>query len=179
MSILHNDDNVAPFNAAPRREAEILTSPAQVILDIRKDIQNFQAGGPRKELVEALRDQFVATRHQAAVKAEATRMLALDILKAKLYEIKSVSELMRVISAPSKISENDLAAVSGTGPLLNIQQLIGHAGVSQQLALPDQSDRPSNPGRDASHVLESLELLSRIIKEKNLIEKPKTEPGAF
>ena len=74
MSILDNDDNVA------RREVEVLASPAQVILDIRKDIQNFQAGGPRKELVEALRDQFVATRHQAAVKAEATRMLALDML---------------------------------------------------------------------------------------------------
>jgi hypothetical protein len=70
MSILDNDDNVAPLNAAPRREVEVLASPAQVILDIRKDIQNFQAGGPRNELVEALRDQFVATRHQAAVKAE-------------------------------------------------------------------------------------------------------------
>jgi hypothetical protein len=118
VSILHNDD-------APRREAEILTSPAQVILDIRKDIQNFQAGGPRKE---ALRDQFVATRHQAGVKAEAVRMLALDMLREKLSEIKSVSELMRVISALSKISENALAAgcgaVPGTGPLLNIQQLI-------------------------------------------------------
>ena len=118
---------VVPLNkgATPQQEAEILTSPAQVILDIRKDIQNFQAGGPRKELVEALRDQFVATRHQAAVKAEATRMLALDMLRARLPEIKSVSELMRVISALSKISENDLAAVCGavpgTGPLLNIQ----------------------------------------------------------
>jgi hypothetical protein len=67
MSLLDNDDNVAPFNATPRREVEVLASPAQVILDIRKDIQNFQTGGPRKELVEALRDQFVATRHQAAV----------------------------------------------------------------------------------------------------------------
>ena len=66
MSILDNDNNVAPLNAANRREVKVLASPAQVILDIRKDIQNFQAGGPRKELVEALRDQFVATRHQAA-----------------------------------------------------------------------------------------------------------------
>jgi hypothetical protein len=96
-----------------RREVEVLASPAQVILDIRKDIQNFQAGGPRKELVEALRDQFVATRHQAAVKAEATRMLALDMLHARLPEIKSVSELMRVISA---LSRNDLAAGCGAVP---------------------------------------------------------------
>ena len=117
MSILDNDDNVA------RREVEVLASPAQVILDIRKDVQKFKDGGPRKELVEALRDQFVATRHQAAVKAEATRMLALDILLEKLHEIKSVSELMRAISALAKISENELAAVFGTipgsGPLLN------------------------------------------------------------
>src|SRR6516164_7745924 len=126
MNLLDDDDEkVAPLNsAAPRREAEILTSPAQVILDIRKDVQKFKDGGPRKELVEALRDQFVATRHQAAVKAEATRMLALDILRERLSEIKSVPELMRVISALSEISENDLAAVCGavpgTGPLLNI-----------------------------------------------------------
>jgi len=134
VSILDDDEKVVPLNkgASPRQEAEVLTRPEQVILDIRKEIQNFQAGGPRKELVEALRDQFVATRHQAAVKAEATRMLALDMLRARLPEIKSVSELMRVISTLSKISENDLAAgcgaVPGTGPLLNIHQLIGMRG---------------------------------------------------
>ena len=169
MSILDNDDDKIPEAPSPQREVEILTSPAHVILDIRKDIQNFQAGGPRKELVEALRDQFVATRHQAAAKAEATRMLALDMLRARLSEIKSVSELMRVISALSKISENDLAAVCGvapgTGALLNIQQLIGHAGMTQQLlALPGRSDKPSNP--ISSRVLESFELLNKVIKEK-------------
>jgi hypothetical protein len=120
-----------------------------------------------------LRDQFVATRHQAAVKAEATCMLALDMLKARLPEIKSVPELMRVISALAKISENDLAAVCGvpgTGPLLNIQQLIGHAGMTQQLALPEWSDKSSNPVKDASQVLESFELLNKFIKEKTVIE---------
>jgi len=176
MSLLDDDERVVSLNkgATPQQEAEILTSPTQVILDIRKDIQNFQAGGPRKDLVEALRDQFVATRHQAAVKAEATRMLALDMLKARLPEIKSVPELMRVISALSKISENDLAAVcgtvSGTGPLLNIQQLIGHAGMTQQLALPEWSDKSSNPIKDTSQVLESFELLNKFIKEKTVIE---------
>jgi len=174
MSLLDDDEKVAPLNASPRQEAEVLTRPEQVILDIRKDIQNFQAGGPRKELVEALRDQFVATRHQAAVKAEATRMLALDMLRARLSEIKSVSELMRVISALSKISENDLAAVCGvapgTGALLNIQQLIGHAGMTPQLALPEWTDKPSNPIRDTSQVLESFELLNKVIKEKTVIE---------
>ena len=174
MSLLDDDEKVAPLNASPRQEAEVLTRPEQVILDIRKEIQNFQAGGPRKELVEALRDQFVATRHQAAVKAEATRMLALDMLRARLSEIKSVSELMRVISALSKISENDLAAVCGvapgTGALLNIQQLIGHAGMTPQLALPEWTDKPSNPVKDSSQVLESFELLNKIIKEKTAIE---------
>ena len=174
MSILDNDDDKIPEAPSPQREVEILTSPAHVILDIRKDIQNFQAGGPRKELVEALRDQFVATRHQAAVKAEANRMLALDMLRARLPEIKSVSELMRVISALSKISENDLAAVCGavpgTGPLLNIQQMIGHAGMTQQLALPDWSDKSSNPVKDTSQVLESFERLNKVIKEKTAIE---------
>ena len=116
----------------------------------------------------------MATRHQAAVKAEAARMLALDMLRARLPEIKSVSELMRVISALSKISENDLAAVCGavpgTGPLLNIQQLIGHAGMTQRLALPDWPDKSSNPIQKASQVLESFELLNKFIKEKTVIE---------
>ena len=116
----------------------------------------------------------MATRHQAAVKAEATRMLALDMLRARLPEIKSVSELMRVISALSKISENDLAAVcgtvSGTGPLLNIQQLIGHAGMTQQLALPEWANKSPNPVKDSSQVLESFERLNKVIKEKTAIE---------
>jgi hypothetical protein len=164
MSLLDDDEKVAPLNASPRQEAEVLTRPEQVILDIRKEIQSFQAGGPRKEMVEALKDQFVATRHQAAVKAESIRTIALDMLRERLSEIKSVPELMRVISALSKISENDLAAVCGvvpgTGPLLNIQQL----------ALPDWSDKSSNPIRDTSQVLESFELLNKVIKEKTVIE---------
>ena len=87
------------------------------------------------------------------------------------------AELMRVISALSKISENDLAAVCGvvpgTGPLLNIQQLIGHGGttgIAQRLALPDRQDKESNPIQNASQVLESFELLNKVIKEKTVIE---------
>ena len=120
-------------------------------------------------MVEALKDQFAATRHQAAVKAEATRMLALDMLRAKLHEIKSVSELTRVISMLSQISENDLAAVcggiAGTGPLLNIQQLIG-MGPAQRLALPEWTDKASNPVKDASQVLESFNLLTRYLQKE-------------
>ena len=171
MSLLDDDERVVPLNkgASPRQEAEILTNPTQVILDIRNDIQKCQDGGPRKEMVEALKDQFVATRHQAAVKTEATRMLALDMLRAKLHEIKSVSELTRVISMLSQISENDLAAVCGvipgTGPLLNIQQLIG-MGPAQRLALPEWTDKASNPVKDASQVLESFNLLTRYLQKE-------------
>ena len=96
-------------------------------------------------------------------------MLALDMLKARLPEIKSVPELMRVISALSKISENDLAAVCGvipgTGPLLNIQQLIG-MGPAQRLALPEWTDKASNPVKDASQVLESFNLLTRYLQKE-------------
>src|SRR5215467_9669588 len=110
MNIL-NDDNdeektvpQAPAEnpvRGPVKEAEILTSPAQVILDVRREIEAFKSGGARKELVEALRDQFVATRHQAATKAEAARILALNILQARLPEIKSTAELLRTISVLS------------------------------------------------------------------------------
>jgi len=49
MSLLDDDEKVAPLNASPRQEAEVLTRPEQIILDIRKEIQSFQAGSPRKE----------------------------------------------------------------------------------------------------------------------------------
>jgi hypothetical protein len=170
MSILDNDNNgdddaanTAP-RQEPRQEAEILTGgPAQVILDIRRDIRKFQAGGARKEMVEALKDQFIATRHQAATKAEAVRMLALDILRARIHEIKTVPELMRVISALSKMSENDLAAVYGVVPgAINIQQSIGPEGVTGVMRVT----QPPN-----SRVLESFELLNKAIKEKVSKEK--------
>jgi hypothetical protein len=170
MNFLNDDKrNDTPPRQEPRqesrREAECLSNPVQVILDIRKDIEKFRADeGPRKEMVEALKDQFLATRHQAGVKAEAVRMLALDMLRDRLHEIKTVPELLRVISTLSRISESDLAAicgggmVSGTGALLNIQQLTLHDA---------RSDNPSvNLNRGASHVLESFELLNKIIKER-------------
>jgi hypothetical protein len=180
-----DDEKVVPLNKGttprqePRQEAEApLTRSEQVILDIRRDIQNFQANaGPRKEIVDALKDQFVATRHQAATKAEVVRMLALDMLRERLPEIKSVSELMRVISTLSKISENDLAAIGGggvtpgTGALLNIQQSYVSLEPAQHhhqlAALHARSDNPSvNLNRGASHVLESFERLNKVIKER-------------
>ena len=126
MNLLDDKDGPTSPAEDPVREAEILTSPAQVILDVRREIEAFKSGGARKELVEALRDQFVATRHQAATKAEAARILALNILQARLPEIKSTAELLRAISVLSAASENDLAvvldAVPGSGALINVQQ---------------------------------------------------------
>jgi hypothetical protein len=64
VSILDDDDPPSSVREPPARDlvkAEVLTEPMKVILDIRKDIEKFQNGGPRKELVEALRDQFIAT----------------------------------------------------------------------------------------------------------------------
>ena len=135
MSILDDDDPPSSARESPAKdlvkEAEVLTNPMKVILDIRKDIEKFQNGGPRKELVDALRDQFIATRHQAATKAEAVRILALNMLQTRIPDIHSTSELLRVISTLSEISENDLAAtlgaIPGKAPLINLQQVIGLA----------------------------------------------------
>ena len=173
MSILDNDDDPPPSARKPAaatdpvKEAEVLTEPMKVILDIRKDIEKFQNGGPRKELVDALRDQFIATRHQAATKAEAVRILALNTLQTRLSNMHSTSELLKVTSALSKISENDLAAtlgaIPGKAPLINLQQVIG-LDPNQRLALPEREDKTSNPIKDASHVLEAFEHLTKSIK---------------
>jgi hypothetical protein len=195
MNILDNDsDDEDGEKAVPRapardpvKEAEILTSPAQVILDVRREIEAFKNGGSRKEMVEALRDQFIATRHQAAAKAEAVRMLALEMLQARLPEIKSTTELLRVISALSKVSENDLAvlhgAVPGSGALINFQQLIGGlggdlGGSGHRLALSAGEageDGTSNPIKDAGHTLESFEHMLKHIKAS----QPKIESAGI
>jgi hypothetical protein len=168
MNILDDDDPPSSAQKSPARdlvkEAEVLTDPMKVILDIRKDIEKFQNGGPRKELVDALRDQFIATRHQAATKAEAVRILALNMLQARLPEMKSTPELLKTISALSEISKNDLAvllgALPGQAPLINLQQVIG-LGASPGLALPEREDSPI---KGASHALESFEHLLESIK---------------
>ena len=173
------DDKDGPTSPAedpagdPVKEAEILTSSAQVILDVRREIEAFKSGGARKELVEALRDQFVATRHQAATKAEAARILALNILQARLPEIKSTAELLRAISVLSAASENDLAvvldAVPGSGALINVQQSIGLGGSGHRPALPERENGTSNPVNDASHALESFEHLLKYIKNSTSV----------
>ena len=169
MSILDDDPppSARKSPAGDPVKAEVLTEPMKVILDIRKDIEKFQNGGPRKELVDALRDQFIATRHQAATKAEAVRILALNMLQTKIPGIQSIPEIVRVISTLSKISENDLAvvlgAIPGKGPLINLQQVIG-LEPSRRLALPEREDKTSNPIKDASQVLEAFEHLTKYIK---------------
>jgi hypothetical protein len=172
MSIL-DDDPPSSVQESPARdlvkEAEAsLADPMKVILDIRKDIEKFQNGGSRKELVEALRDQFIATRHQAATKTEAVRILALNTLQARIPDIPSNSELLKVVSTLSEISENDLAVVlgatiPGNAPLINLQQVIG-LEPNQRLTLPEREDKTSNPIKDASQVLEAFEHLTRTRK---------------
>ena len=157
------------------RETEILTNPAQVILNVRREIEAFKSGGSRKELVEALRDQFIATRHQAATKAEATRLLALNMLQARLPEIKSTVELLQVISVLSQASENDLAvllgALPGSGPRINFQPVISSLGnPGHKLALPAREDGTSNPIKDASHALEAFEHLLKHIRNSPMVE---------
>ena len=182
MNIL-NDDNDEEIPHAPARnpardpvrETEILTNPAQVILNVRREIEAFKSGGSRKELVEALRDQFIATRHQAATKAEATRLLALNMLQARLPEIKSTAELLQVISVLSQASENDLAvllgALPGSGPLINFQQVTSSLGnPGHKLALPTREDGTSNPIKDASHALEAFEHLLKHIRNSPMVE---------
>jgi hypothetical protein len=174
-----NASGGVPTNPA----ADPTADPSRVILDIRRDIEQFKAGGQRKELVEALRDQFIATRHQAATAVEAVKMLALEQLKSRLPEIKSVTELLRVTAALSKMSEQDLAIILGVPfgsvpfsgdvdrPLLNFRQyqLISGGGGGNRLVIPergDDDDRSSNPIRDASHVLESHNLLSKFLQDR-------------
>jgi hypothetical protein len=176
MNILDDDDPPSSARKSPAKnpvkEAEVpLTEPMKVILDIRKDIEKFQnGGGSRKELVEALRDQFIATRHQAATKTEAVRILALNVLQARVPEMKSTPELLKVISTLSESSANDLAVllgattVPGHAPLINLQQVIGLEPNQQRLALPEREDKTSNPIKDASQVIEAFEHLTRYIK---------------
>jgi hypothetical protein len=51
MNILDNDDEEIPQDPTrdPVKEAEILTSPAQVILDVRREIEAFKSGGDQHE----------------------------------------------------------------------------------------------------------------------------------
>jgi hypothetical protein len=146
----------------------LIADPMKVILDVRKDIEKFQNGGSRKDLVEAFRDQFIATRHQAATKTEEVRMLALNALQARISNIQSTAELLKVNSVLSESSKNDLAMVLGAHPgqapaLINLQQVIG-LEPNQRLALPEREDKTSNPIKDASQVIEAFEHLTRYIK---------------
>jgi hypothetical protein len=187
MNIFDEDDDDPPSSArssprespargptrGPAREAEVLTEPMKVILDVRKDIEKFQNGdSSRKELVEALRDQFIATRHQAATKTEAVRILALNVLQARVSEMKSTPELLKTISALSESSGNDLAMVLGAttipgqapSALINLQQVFALEPNQRLPALPEREDKTSNPIKDASQVLEAFEHLTRYVK---------------
>jgi hypothetical protein len=163
-----------------RNPVKATADPMKVILDVRKDIEKFQNGGSRKELVEAFRDQFIATRYQAATKTEEVRILALNVLQARVPEMKSTPELLKVNSALSESSKNDLAMVLGVHPgqasaLINLQQVIGGLEPNQRLALPEREDKTSNPIKDASQVIEAFDHLTRYINARSSGDQEKEE----
>jgi hypothetical protein len=142
--------------------------PLEVALDLKRELEQYDKSRDRGVFIKAIRDQFLMTRYHSAVKAEDTRLRALNVLVDRL-ENMSDNMLMRLVENLSGAGARDLELITGgsgakSGPLFTVQQnlgsVLGQGGISPG----------GNPVKDAGELLETLEHIAAYFKEKKTID---------
>jgi hypothetical protein len=148
--------------------------PLEIALDMKRELEQYDKNRDRSVLIKALRDQFLMTRYNSAVKVEDTRLRALDILISRMDNM-SDNMLMRLVDNLSSAGAVDLEMIAGgsggkAGPLFALQQNLGILG--QTNLSPE-----GNPVKDAGQLLESLEHIVRYFQNrgKTIDLKPNEE----
>jgi hypothetical protein len=153
---------------AKRPSRAVSRHPLEVALDLKRELELYDKSRDRGVFIKAIRDQFLMTRYHSAVKAEDTRLKALDILIGRL-ENMSDNMLMRLVENLSGAGARDLELIAGgsgakSGPLFTVQQnlgsIMGQGGISPG----------GNPVKDAGELLESLEHIAAYFKERKTID---------
>ena len=85
-------------------------------LDLKRKLEEFGKTNDRSVLINALIDQFLITRYEAAALVAKSKLAALEILIGRMPNM-SDNMLIKTIEILSQITEVDMASIIGSGEL--------------------------------------------------------------
>jgi hypothetical protein len=81
------------------------------VLDLERELEEFDRTNDRSVLIKALRDQFLITKYDSAMLVEKSRIAALEILIDRMTKM-SDNMLIRTIETLSKIGGVDMTSIT-------------------------------------------------------------------
>lgn len=136
-------------------------NPLQVAEVMKKDLQKVEHYETRKEVIDYLRDQFVAQRIETSSKQEKLREMTIEkILRRLEGENVPLLTLMKLLESLGKGNEADLTSIlgkPGAGPNgVNVQ--INNQQPTQNTSNNNSSETPSI--KDVGFMLEAMKTFS-------------------
>jgi len=177
MSNDDDDDNIIDIkNPKGKPTSKSKPNPVAVALDLKRELDEYEKSKDRKPLIDALKEQFLLTRYNAANQSEKVRQLGFELLFERMQHM-SDNMLLRTLRELSEMGVIDLQSITGiaTGargaPLVNMQQIFGHGGIGTRddLRFGSSSNTESNPIKDTGLLLEALEHVANHFRDKGPI----------
>lgn len=154
------------------------SNPLVVARQISSDLEKFKENRNKGELMESLRQRFIAARVESGTIAEAARARALQQLIRKM-ENMGTSQLLRTIEILSSISESDALALQGINPAGGMSFHFNHnnstvTNTQNNTVNMGEGDGGSSSERvkSGSRLLEALSLASDAISGRQIEHKP-------
>jgi hypothetical protein len=177
MSDDDKEDNV--FNMKGEKATKVdppkvYRNPVEVALELKKDLDEYEETQDRKQLVNALKDQFLLSRYNNATQSEKSRYLGLSILFERMHKM-SDNMLLKTIRELAEMGVIDLQSITGpiggkSGSLVNINQAFGlGGGLRDPLKLGPSSNTETNPIKDTGNLLEALEHIASHFKDRPML----------
>ena len=169
-----NDNKTTTERASDKSSTTAIKAIEKLASDLDKVIDEDKS---REDLIKSIRDQFLATRHASATKAEMARQVVLDKMMAQIEKL-NVNQLFRLYQMLGESNSADISALFSNGPgginiLLNNNNGGPTGSVQNDVKIStDESGNRQNPVRASSDLLEGMQLmLTRITNEPNLIDQ--------
>jgi len=171
MSDEELDKNEEEIEETSEEEEVDLNNPLAIAEGLRKNLMVTDISEKKEELVEELKNLFVANRMETASLQEQVRAAALVSLMEKVKEGKmSAQQLMRVVEMTSQSGEKDLAALTGGGKagiVINNTSQTANIGQQPPQGAPQLEDQSSanNPIQNTGFLLDAVASVVKKLKE--------------
>lgn len=159
--------------------------PLKIAEMMKKDLITLEKYENRQEIVEYLKDQFIANRLESSNKQESLRDAALKALMKKIEDPKiPVLTLLKIIEITGKGGEMDLSTLLGGGKGGGVNLQINNTPQNNNNIVPVQSE-PTEISKDSTKdlgfLLEAMQTISQDMSDdssmkemKNIIDSKST-----
>jgi hypothetical protein len=161
--------------------AHLKSNPLLVAEELANELKNFDVMNNRKEVLDVLRDRFVAsTMETASQKQKAEAMVIERLIEKIATEDMNPSMLLRILENVSRSNEMSISTIigekgspqgKGVDVIINNNTQQG-ATVTGKAERVEEGDEVQHPMKDANTLLEAMNIIAKSVTDKKgLVDK--------